>query len=59
MTIITFTRLKTLSLGGEKFPEWTLVLGELMTTATILPVFAYAVYAVIDVIVRKKVINFK
>jgi hypothetical protein len=59
VTVVTFVRLKKIEVGDYIFPDWTLILGELMTASVLLGIIGWAVYAIFDsIFINKRVFLF-
>jgi hypothetical protein len=48
ITVITFTQVQRQQVGDYVFPEWTLVLGQMMTASLLLGIVGWPVYAYVD-----------
>lgn len=54
LIIITFINFKVLTLGDYVFPEWTLVLGIMMTSSSLVGFLTWVLYEVYDTLFIKK-----
>ncbi len=54
ITVITITQVSRQQVGDYLFPEWTLILGQMMTVSLLLGILCWPIYAIIDAKYYKK-----
>ncbi len=54
LTIMTFVNLKFLTLGDYVYPQWSFVLGLVMTSSSLIGFFGWMVYEICDTVFIKK-----
>ena len=56
LVVLKFRRMEPIELNGYSFPYWTHIVGHLISASTLLGIFLWAIYALIDVLfIHKKV----